>query len=238
MKTFLEIRESLEKLPNLQKGRAYKEKYAHYLNIIARAKVDLYSASVALPHADAVAPAPEYSEAHKSISRASKNAKQIAEKLKAHPEAIVENLTEKSIISLTDSASSSLSQCKKGWATQVAYKARQWKEIAGVVTKLAGAEGGEKFKVQASNLTNAIRLLEIAATKLPQDKADALAVQNNIKSITNAVADLDLETPFGKFLRFAADENKGAELDSLLNPEVLEAISKHNLKKSFRIYLT
>lgn len=238
MKTFLEIRESLKKLPDLRKGRAFEEKYAQYLKIIVKAKDELSKASVALPHADAVAPAPEYAEVRKSISKASKNAKQIAEKLKAQPEAIDEKATDKIITSLKENAAASLSQCKKVWETRIASKARQWKEIAGVVTKLGGAADGEKIKVQASKLTNAIRSLEFAATDLPQDKAKALAVQNDLKSITDAVADLDLETPFGRFLRNAADENKGADLESLQNPEVLEAISKHNLQKSFRIYLT
>ena len=118
MKTFLEIRESLKKLPDLRKGRAFEEKYAQYLKIIVKAKDELSKASVALPHADAVAPAPEYAEVRKSISKASKNAKQIAEKLKAQPEAIDEKATDKIITSLKENAAASLSQCKKVWETR------------------------------------------------------------------------------------------------------------------------
>jgi hypothetical protein len=85
-------------------------------------------------------------------------------------------------------------------------------------------------------LSNAIRSLESVASDLPKNEGQALSVRNDLQSIVDAVRDLDLETPFGKFLRAASDG--GADLESFQNPDVVEAITRHNLQKFFRIRLT
>lgn len=234
MKTFAELRTSLEKLPDLQKAKKYEANYAQFLKIAIAAKDKLSATAIALPLANSVVPALEYKEVRKKIDSASKVAKQIAKKLE-HPDAIGDTSMEKSFMALKENAAGSLIDCTNCWVSKIGGKAKQWKDIAKVVSTLGGAVGGEKIKPQAAKLSNAISSLESAASDLPKNEGQALAVKENLQSIMDAVRDLDLETPFGKFLRAVSDG--GADLESIENPDVLEAITKHNLQKFFRIRL-
>jgi hypothetical protein len=232
MNTFAELRLSLEKLPDLQKAKKYGANYAQFLKIAIAAKDKLSATAVALPLANSVVSALEFKEVTKKIALASKGAKLIAKKLE-HPDSIGDTSTEKSFMALKEIAEVSLIACTKCWESQIVGKAKQWKDIAGFLSTLGGVVGGEKIKPQAAKLSNVIRSLESAASDLPKNEGQVLAVKNNLQSLVDAVRDLDLETPFGKFLRAASDG--GADLESIENPGVSEAIKKHNLQKSFRI---
>lgn len=238
MKTFEEIRTTLEKLPDLRRAREHEESYAQLSIVAKKARDELKRVATALPHAASVAAAPEYVKVRKDMGVISKSATRLAEKLKSQPEAVSERSTDAAITKIKEGASTCLKDFQKGWATQISGKARQWKEIATVVSKLGHGAGGNNIRSQALKLTKAIQSLESAATVLPQDGEKASAVQDDLNAISEAVAQLDLETPFGKFLRAAADENRGADLENLQNPEVIDAINKHNLQTSFRVFIT
>lgn len=236
MKTFKETRAALEKLPGIREARDHRDKYARFLDVTRRAKEAISNAATALPHAAAVAPSQEYDHARRRIAITARNARELVSTLISRPQAISESDADKAFTALKEGADASLRHCRKGWDDNIGGSARQWKEISGVISKLAAESGGEKIRAQSSKLSSAIRSLESAAAVLPQGEAKAAVVRSDLKAITDAVAELDLETPFGKFLRAAADE-RGADLKLLQDPEVQEALTKQKLQKFFKVRL-
>src|SRR5204862_3783443 len=104
-----------------------------------------------------------------------------------------------------------------------------WEVIAGVISKIAEGNDASAIKTQAKRLKDVIDFLRDAKTKLPQTKESASKVKTEIDVLTDCVAKLNLNTPFGKFLQATATPD-GAGLDLLEDKDVSEAIEKHKLE--------
>lgn len=231
------LKASLEELPAIRKGRTHKANYAQYLVKVGSAKEKLLKVSVALPLASSVLPSPDYVEAGKRIDHAAKTAKRLVEMIMTNPEAIGDKTTESDVISLTTSAESSLTSCKKGWEGQLEKKTKVWEDLATVVSKLGGTNGAGSIKSSAQKLSKSLNTLKAAASRLPETGRDTLIVKSGLEELSDSVSSLNLETPFGKFLK-AASSSQGAELESLQHKDVLEAIEKHSLQKVFRVFIS
>jgi hypothetical protein len=236
MKAFKETRAALEMLPGIREARDHGDKYARFLNVTCKAKEAISKAVAALPLVEKVAPSSEYVQARSRIASTARNARRLAATLDSRPQDISATGTDNDFTGLKEGAEASLRGCEKGWGNHLGGSVKQWKEISKVLSTLAAESGAGNINTQASKLSSAIRSLESAATVLPVDEAKATAVSNDLKAVMDAVAELDLETPFGKFLSAAASD-KGADLTLLLDPDVQEALTKNRLQKSFKVRL-
>lgn len=237
MKTIADLKQRLEALPTRRKEIEHEDKYAQFLDKTAAAKEKIDQVFIALPLVDSVLPTPSYKEARTKLNRAARSAAGIAQKLKKDAALISDSSVDKSFGALGENATNSLSVLTSSWKTQVHNKVKDWEVIAGVISKIVEGNDESAIKTQAKRLQSAIDALHLAKSKLPQTGASAAKVKAEIDVLTDSVAKLDLDTPFGQFLQASAAPD-GAALDLLANEDVSEAIKKHKLEKVFRVRVT
>lgn len=237
MKTIADLKKRLEALPGRRIGRGHEGKYAQFFRKSSAAKENLVKASVALPLAASVLPSTDYRQPAKSIKTAVGIARRLADKLNEDPAAISEPNTEERFVRLGEHATAALNKAQAAWSAQLQSKTEKWETLAGVLSGLDEEDDAKSVKAQATKMKGAIRSLRAAESKLPQTDEDAAEVANELKTLTESVSKLDLETPFGKFLRATASE-EGAGLDLLQSEEVSKSIAKLKLQKVFRVRLS
>jgi hypothetical protein len=237
MKTIADLKKRLKALPGIRGGRDKEAAYAEFLRKANDAKGKLQKVSPAIPLADSVLPAPGYQEAGKKLNQAARAAKTLAVKLKADHAAISGQDIDNAFTRLTENATDALNRCQTTWDGQIQGKADKWESLVNVLSNLDDDEA-KAVKAQAIIIKSAIRSLrEDWKGKLPEKKKDADAVESTLRTLDEAVAKLDLNTPFGKFLQATAAQD-GAGLDLLQNEEVSKAVKKHKLQKVFRIRIS
>ena len=225
MKTFASLKSRLEALPAIREGRQHEANYAGFLAKGVPAAEKLVTALNASAHAASVLPSADYHEASKKIRSAGRSASGLRKKLEAEPAAVAASGTEKSFILLFENAADALKISQSAWETELQNKVKDWEAIQDVVAKLIPAQGGR--------LRKAIRALQTAKDALPQTKEAAAQVKVDLEELRDSVAKLDLQGPFGEFLRATASP-EGADLH-LLNDDVAKVIASHQLQKVFRV---
>jgi hypothetical protein len=234
MKTIADLKKRLEALPGRRIELEHEDKYAQFLSKATASKQTADQVSIAIPLVDSVLPTPHYKESQKKLNTAARIATGIALKIKKDPAAISDSGIDTSFIKLAENSNDSLSVVTSEWEKQIHNKVKDWEVIAGVIEKISEGNGASSIKTQAKRLKGAIDSLRDAKTKLPQTKEGAAHVKTEIDVLTDSVAKLDLNTPFGKFLQATASPD-GADLALLENKDVSAAIEKHKLEKVFRV---
>jgi hypothetical protein len=229
VKTFANLKSRLEALPSIREGRQHDARYAAFLANAISATEKLQKALNASTHAAPVLPALGYDEALKTIRSVSKRASRLRDKLNIEPAAVAESSTEESFTRLFEDATLALKSCQSAWETELQAKIKDWEAIQDVVAKLMPAQGGR--------LKKAIWALQTAKNDLPLTKEAAAETRSHLDDLKDSIANLDLQGPFGEFLRAAASPD-GADLNLLLNEEVSKVIAKHQLQKVFRVRLS
>lgn len=237
MKTIADLKQRLETLPTRRKQIEHEDKYAQFLGKATAAKMKVDQVCLALPLVNSVLPTPAYKEACTKLNRTARSANGIARKLKKDPALIGDPSVDKSFVTLVENATNSLSTIASTWEAQVHNRVKDWEVIAGVISKIVEGSGTSAIKAQAKRLQSAVDALQLAKSQLPQTEASAAKVKAEIDVLTDSVARLDLDTPFGQFLQASAAPD-GAGLDLLANRDVSEAIEKHKLQKVFRVRIS
>lgn len=237
MKTIADLKKRLEALPGIRGGRDKEAAYAEFLRKANDAKGKLQKLSPVIPLADSVLPAPGYQEAGKKFNTSAKTAKSLAVKLNADHAAISGQETDSAFTRLTENATDALNRFQTTWDAQIQGKTDKWESLVNVLSSLDDDEA-KAVKAQAMIIKKAIdSLRQDWKGKLPAKKKDADTVASTLRTLDEAVAKLDLDTPFGKFLQATAAQD-GAGLDLLQNEEVSKAVKKHKLQKVFRIRIS
>ena len=236
MKTLADLKQRLEALPARQKGRDYAERFMEYCSKCSPAKEKMVRASAAIACASPVLPSGDYRVARKSVNSAAGIASRLVEKLREDPALIGEPKPDESFLRLIENADGALKKCQSAWETELRAKIESRKVIAEVVAKLGEGEGSKSLKVPARRLKATIDSLIAAEGKLPLTKKEAAAVAENLNDMADAVSQLGLDTPFGKFLQAAASQ-EGADLIAAQVQEVSKQISELGLAKAFRVRL-
>lgn len=237
MKTIADLKSRLEALPGIRSGKDKEAAYAAFLRKANDAKGKLQKVSPAIPLADSVLPAPGYQDASKKLENAAKIAKALAIKLNTDHAAINGQEADGAFTQLTENATAALHKCQTTWDTQIQSKADKWESLVNVLSNL-DADEVKAVKAQATIIKRTIvSLRQSWKGNLPEKKRDADTLASTLRTLDEAAAKLDLDTPFGKFLQATAAQD-GASLDLLQDEEVTMAVKKHKLQKVFRIRIS
>lgn len=226
MKTLANLKSRLEALPAIREGRQHEARYSAFLTNTIAAVEKLEKASKASTHAAPVLPAAGYISASKTIRSVGKSASKLRDKLDAEPSSVAGSSIEESFTRLFENATLALKSCQSAWESELQAKIKDWEAIQDVVAKLIPKEGGR--------LKRAIISLQTAKANLPTTEEDAARASIALEDLKDSISKLDLEGPFGDFLRSSASP-EGADLNLLLNDEVLNVLTKHHLQKVFRV---
>jgi cell fate (sporulation/competence/biofilm development) regulator YmcA (YheA/YmcA/DUF963 family) len=237
MNTLEKLRNRLEALPLIREGRQHEALYAEFQRKSALAGDHLARAADGVAHAPAVLPAPGYGTALKTLKSARNIAARLRVKLETEPGAIAEKTTEESFIRLFENAGSALKSCQTAWENQLQEKIKNWQAIAEVVAKLGEEEEAKSLKARSQQLKTAIDSLAAAKGRLPRSEQETTRVQRDLADLQEAVSQLGLDTPFGKFLQDAASP-AGADLSAAQGEEVSRQIAGLKLAKVFRVRLS
>jgi hypothetical protein len=235
MKSFANLRARLEALPELRKGIEQAGLFAHLLAKLEPAKQQLAEASDAATCSLPVLPSREYDVARRSVRSSARIAKNLAEKIRKDANTISDRGTEESFAKLTDNAREALKRTKSGWQTELQSRIEKWEAIAGVVSAMGRETPG--ITVQAARLKSSVDSLRLAKNSLPRSPEDVASAKEKLEQLTDAVAQLGLDTPFGKFLQAAASE-QGAALSEMEDEAVAQQIRFLKLAKVFRVRLS
>ena len=180
-------------------------------------------------------PSRDYNVAKKSIKSAARIAKNLAEKLRRDADAISDSGTEESFINLSDHAKEALKKTKSGWQSSLQSKIEKWEVLSRVVCDIS--QDTPVVRAQSDRLKTSVDRLRFYADKLPSKSGDVDLVVENLEQLTEAVSQLGLDTPFGKFLQAAASE-QGVPFSDSQDPIVAQQIESLKLRDSFRIRLS
>jgi len=235
MKTLAEIKMRLEALPERRKGIAQGGLFAQFLATAVPAKQHLFEASVSVDFAARVLQSTEYIVAKKSVKSSARIANNLAEKIRNDANTISASGTEASFIKLTEQAKEALKRVKSGWELELKAQIEKWELIADVIARLGS--GSQSLKSKAARLTSAVDALRAAKASLPKTQKDVAAVKENLDQLSDSVAKLGLDTPFGKFLKAAAS-GEGAPLEDAQEKSVAQQIELLKLSSVFRVRLS
>lgn len=235
MKTLANLKERLEALPGRRTGREHAGRYAQFLANTIPAKEKLILVHGAISIAAPVLPSPNYPVARKSITSAANIAKRLADKLDADPAFVSKDGAEESFLRLKENAADAAKKAQDGWQDALQAQIEKWELIADVIARVGS--GSQSLKSQAARLKSAVDSLRAAKASLPQTQKAGAAVKENLDQLTDSVAKLGLDTPFGKFLQAAASE-QGAPLSDAQDKSVVQQIESLKLSGVFRVRLS
>lgn len=235
MKSFANLKARLEALPELRKGIEQAGLFAQFLAKIEPAKQQLIEASAAAVCSVSVLPSSEYEVAKRSVKSSARIAKNLADKLRKDGNTISDRATEESFVKLTDYSKDALKRAKSGWQSTLQAKIEKWEAIAGVVSAIG--RDTPLIRAQGALLKSSVDALRLAKDKLPLSPEEVALVKEHLEQLTDAVTQLRLDTPFGKFLQAAASE-QGALLSDAEEETVAQQIKTLKLAKVFRVHLS
>jgi hypothetical protein len=235
MKPLTNLKERLVALPEFRKSLKQTGLFTRFHVLAEAANLDLSKASTTVSLASPSLPSREYDVAKKSIKSSARIAKNLAEKLRRDADAISDPRTEESFTNLSNHAKEALKRTKSGWQSSLQSKIEKWEVLSGVVCAIG--QDTPVVRAQSDRLKTSVDRLRSYADKLPSKSGDVDLVVQNLEQLIEAVSQLGLDTPFGKFLQAAASEQGAAFSDSLV-PIVAQQIEALNLRNSFRIRLS
>jgi hypothetical protein len=235
MKTLSDLKKRLGALPARRIGREHAARYAQFLAVASPAKDRLCFVATAVTIAAPVLPSPNYQVARNAISSAANIAKRLGDRLEADPAFVSERSAENSIVRLTENAVEAAKKSQEGWQTALQSQIEKWELIADVIARLES--GSQSLKSQAARLKSAVDTLRAAKAALPHIQKAGASVKENLDQLSDSVAKLGLDTPFGRFLQAAASE-EGAPLGDVQDKGVAQHIESHKLSGVFRVHLS
>lgn len=225
MMPLAELKAGLASLPEKRKKAKAGDHFAAYLSLLKTAHERVALVASASPHVKASLPAVNCDTSVANAGKAARQAAQLREALAKDPEGISEAQTQRGFDALKQAAESAANGLKDAWARGIEAKLRE----KGAVVKLLETvlpQQGKMLKRIVTNLQH--------ETTPPSTKESAKRVQDSFAELDRIAGQLDLDGPFGDFLRAAASD-AGAEPKALLDPEVRKGFDKHGLWKSFRV---
>lgn len=226
MSKFGELRERLEKLPQLMNERNLSAKFGVFTEKVKESKDKLSDSYRDMEYISKVFPGVDCKKKILPVLESSvKEAKKLHKMIEEDPQSVQEEVTEKSIVRLRDFANSTSLKSRDIWTNEITNSVTKWEKLA-VVIKDLGAKGGQDFKQAVESLKD---------QNIPQNDEEVLQIKNAQRDLQKGVANLGLEGPFGKFLETSAE--RGASPRELLRTEIKEKMDEFNLWDSFKIRL-
>ncbi len=235
MKPLTNLKERLVALPEFRKSLKQAGLFSRFHALAEAANLHLSEASTTISFASSSLPSLEYDVGNKSIKSSARIAKRLAEKLRRDADAISESGTEESFTNLSERAKEALKRTKSGWRSSLQSKIEKWEALSGVVCAIG--QDIPVVRAQSDRLKTSVGRLRSYADKLPSKSEDVEVVVENLEQLTEAVSQLRLDTPFGKFLQAAASAH-GASFSDAQHPDVAGQIKSLNLQNSFRVRLS
>jgi hypothetical protein len=225
MKTLSELKAALTALPDKRRRAKAGSQFSAYLAHLktARQRIALVTAAAGQikEFVPFVNPEPQLAGALK----AARQAAQLRDTLVKQPENIADSQTQRALDLLQKAAETAANGLRDTWTRGLEAKVKEKGAIVKLLTEVMPVQGRQLKKVVASLQSE---------TAPPTDKESAKRVRDLFGELDKVVAGLELDGPFGDFLRAAASSD-GADPKTLLDPEVKKAFDKYGLWKSFRV---
>jgi len=221
------LRDRLEKLPQLKKEKNLSSNFGVFTKKVAESKVMLTDSYRDMEYISKVFPDAGCEKKILPILKSSiKEAQKLYKTIEEDPQTVQKKASENSVVRLRDYATSANVKVRDIWSREITNNVTKWEKLA-EVTQGLGAKGGREFKQAVVSLKN---------KKIPKSDEEVVQIKTAQINLHKGIANLGLEGPFGKFLE-ATVESRGASPKDLFKKEIKEKIEEFNLWDSFQIRL-
>jgi hypothetical protein len=235
MKPLTNLKERLVALPEFRKSLKQAVLFTRFHELAEAANLHLSETSTTISFASSSLPSLNYDVVNTWIKSSARIAKRLGEKLRKDADAISDSGTERSFTNLSEYAKEALKKTKSVWRSSLQSKIEKWEALSGVVCAIG--QDTPVVRAQSDLLKTSVGRLRSYADKLPSKSEDVDVVVENLEKLREAVSQLRLDTPFGKFLQAAASAH-GASFSDAQDPVVAEQINSLKLQNSFRVRLS
>jgi len=217
MSMLLEVRERIEKLPELQKQKQDNQKVAYFSLRMEEAFVDLKECLKLRQCALIVFPDAVLTKTSEAVRQSKKQVALILEKLQGDFDAIGTNETEKKVTRVRERNEEAKDQIKKEWKRCADERIKYFAPLVEIVRSIPGNE------VIVENYAS----IQNRATVPPNSVDSAEKLRDDFEQLRVALGQLKLEGPGGQFLKRAV--NGRASAKELLDGEVQEFLEANGL---------
>jgi hypothetical protein len=217
MSMLLEVRERIEKLPELQKQKQNNQKVAHFSLRMEEAFVDLKECLKLRQCVLIVFPDAILTKTSDAVRQTKRQVALLLEKLQGDFDAIGTNETEKKVTRVRERNDEAKDQIRKEWKRCADEKIRLLASLVEIVRSIPGNEAIVESFASIQNRTSAP----------PNNVDSAENLRDDLEQLRVALGQLKLEGPGGQFLKRAV--NGRASAKELLNNEVQEFLEANNL---------
>jgi hypothetical protein len=217
MSMLLELRERIEKLPELQKQKQNNQKVAHLSQRMEEAFLDLKECLRLRQCVLIVFPDAILTKTSEAVRQSKKQIALLLEKLQGDFDAIGTSETEKKVTRVRERNDESRDQIKKEWKRCADERIKYFAPLVEIVRSIPGNEAIVEIYASSQNRFS-----------VPPNNIDsAEKLRNDLEKLRVALGQLKLEGPGGQFLKRAV--NGRASAKELLDSEVQEFLEANGL---------